>query len=786
MGFGRTPDASLATTVIIPVKNGGPLLARCLDAVLAQQTSFPFGVLCIDSGSTDRSVDLIRERGVRLHQIDPREFGHGRTRNLGVSLCATPFVALITQDAIPADEHWLEELIRPFRHDDTLAGVFGAHLPHEGCRPAERYMLERHFSQFGAENVTWKIGTNPRTWADYEKHKQAICFFSDNNAALRRATWEQIPYADVEFMEDQLWATAVLEAGWGKAWAPRAAVRHSHNYDVGTTLRRAFDESRFRRLYLDPEESWPLTKWLEHARTITRRDQARLKQEAPPVSAGEVPLSILRQHADALGRFLGDRSPLIPPTLVRRLSQHVELKGRPDDAPQRSLAGEARAAAARIFTDRGTIDGTAELVHQAIHVWKTSRGRGLGESLLAWRRQTSQAQGQVGWWTGAAYQYLEKPAGPLLKDRAQLRGERLRLNWVVPAFGEGGGGHLNIFRMIHLLEQRGIESRVFVLDGEKAMPLPSARLRALVHEWFAPIEASVEPLRHALPPADFAIATHWSTAYAVRALGNCLVPTYFVQDYEPLFYPAGAEAVLAEQTYRLGFHVLAAGAWLGHMMREKFGLTTAEFPLAVDHELYWPEPGARVPGAPPKVFAYIRPHTPRRAFELVALALRRVKEARPQVEIHAAGAVLRKDMLPFDFVAHGILNGPRLRALYSGVTLGVSPSLTNYSLLPQEMAACGCPVVDLDGENTRAVYPPGAVVLAEPTVEGLAKEILHLLDDEQARQAQVERGLSYARSLTWAAAADSVEAALRSWVPQAAELPAPVPFQRASGRRSSG
>src|SRR5690606_31240584 len=109
---------------------------------------------------------------------------------------------------------------------------------------------------------------------------------------------------------------------------------------------------------------------------------------------------------------------------------------------------------------------------------------------------------------------------------------------------------------------RGVNCRVFVQDGDLSMPFPPVQLRALVREWFAPIEGPVEPLRTSLPPADFTIATHWSTAWSVRALGNARKLVYFVQDYEPAFYAAGAHAAFAEATYRLGFHGITAGRWL--------------------------------------------------------------------------------------------------------------------------------------------------------------------------------------------------------------------------------
>ncbi len=752
----------MSATVVVPVKNGGAFLERCLAAVRTQQTSFPFEVLCIDSGSDDDSREIVERHGARLYEIRPDEFGHGKTRNLAISLSQTPFIAMITQDAVPAHDRWLEELITPFKYDDSLAGVFGMHLPHEDCRPAERYMLERHFSSFGGENQTWRIGVNPTSWSEYTSSKDYFTFFSDNNAALRKSVWEDIRYPEVEFMEDQMWAAAILEAGYGKAWAPRAAVRHSHNYGAVTTLRRAFDESRFRRLYKDPPNTWPLSKWLEHARVMSRRDAARLQELDLPARVRQTLGTSLRHHTDAVGRFLGDATPLLPRALVQRISQHVSLKGREDDQIESTVAADAIRYVKRTFAVRGTIDGTADLAHQVTHLVREARKTNPTEALLAWRRQFKTGPSAQGWWNSSLYRFMQLPAAPLLKDRSTIQHDELTLNWVIPAFGEGGGGHLNIFRMIHLLERRGVRSRVYVQDGDAAMPYPSAQLRSLVHQWFAPIEAPVEPLRDRMLPADFAVATHWTTAWAVRAMGNALHAAYFVQDYEPLFHPTSSESIFAEQTYHFGFLGIAAGAWLGAMLRDKYHLTAVEFPLAVDHDVYWPEPPHQR-SKTKSIFAYIRPHTPRRAFELVVLALSRVAKLRPQVEIHTAGAPLAAGSLPFRFIGHGILNGEQLRKLYSSVSLGVAPSLTNYSLLPQEMAACGCPVIDLDGENTRAVYPRGAVVLSEPTIDGLTGEILRLLDDDQARELQSKRGLAYANSLTWLDAAETVETALRKW-----------------------
>ena len=49
-------------SIIIPVYNVGMLIERCLDSIFGQQTKYSYEVLLIDDGSTDNSVELIRQR----------------------------------------------------------------------------------------------------------------------------------------------------------------------------------------------------------------------------------------------------------------------------------------------------------------------------------------------------------------------------------------------------------------------------------------------------------------------------------------------------------------------------------------------------------------------------------------------------------------------------------------------------------------------------------------------------------------------------------------------------
>ncbi|WNG56790.1 glycosyltransferase [Archangium gephyra] len=745
-------------TVIIPVKNGGGLLRECLAAVFSQQTDFPYEVLCVDSGSRDDSLDIIRSFPARLMRIEPADFGHGRTRNMAIQNSPSPFVALLTQDAVPDDTAWLRELISPMRENEEVAGVFGRHKPHPGCISSEAFMLERHFAQFGSDTTLFRIRPGPEGWAHYEAHKAHYRFFSDNNAALRRSVWARLPYRDVEFMEDQLWGADILEAGYIKAYAPRSVVRHSHNYSPLTQARRAFDEARFHREYFDPPH-------LPGIRALLRDKLRQSVHDVRRAHFSKAMLTLGRDVGQGLGWFLGDRYELLPEGLVRRISQHHELKGDAGQRPGRSsLLEDVKQAYAHSMAEHGKLGTAFQLVRKTVASYRQYRHQGISSTLLDVRRSLRSSHvPERGWWEASHYRFIEPPrpsTPPTAAGRRRVDPEHLVINWVVPGFGRGGGGHMTIFRTIQQLERMGHRCRVYLVDSD-GMARQPMRLQAQVHEWYTPIAAPVCHLEGEMEPADIVMATAWQTAYVVRASTCAPAKVYFIQDYESAFFPMGAEWQLAEDTYHFGFYGLTAGTWLERRMREKYGMVTRSFPLAVDHGIYYPEPVPRADTR--RVFAYMRPHTTRRGFQIVALALKKVKERFPDVELHIAGSGVEPSELPFPFVGHGILDFAQLRRLFSSCDVGVCLSFTNYSLLPQEMAACGCPVVDVDVESTRAAYPKGAVVLAPPNVTRIADEVCRLLEDEPYRQRQIAAGFVYVRELSWDKALRHTAEALKAF-----------------------
>lgn len=319
------------------------------------------------------------------------------------------------------------------------------------------------------------------------------------------------------------------------------------------------------------------------------------------------------------------------------------------------------------------------------------------------------------------------------------------INWFVPPFGRGSGGHLNIFRFVYHLEKLGFDCRIIVCEDLSGAS--SATLGSQIREWFFPLSAKV--IRHpqdAIPPASVSVATGWQTAYVVKAFRSTHHRCYFIQDFEPFFHPPGSEYAMAEETYRFGFVGITAGDWLARKLSAEYGMETHSFRFSYDKNLYRQLPRR---DAIQRVFFYARPPTPRRAFDLGILILSELSKRMPDVEMVLAGWDVSGYELPFKHLNCGVLSLGELPDLYSHCDAALVLSFTNASLLPPELMACGCVVVSNTGPNNEWLLDKDSAVLARPTIPDTVDALEKVLKDGALRARLVRNGFASANSTSW-------------------------------------
>jgi len=346
-----------------------------------------------------------------------------------------------------------------------------------------------------------------------------------------------------------------------------------------------------------------------------------------------------------------------------------------------------------------------------------------------------------------------------------VNGSSLRIHFVIPDFRKGSGGHMTIFRMVKWLEVFGHDLTVWILSP--SFNATEDEARDVIHASFQTIKADVKFLDDTFHQVtgDALIATAWQTAAVVRQAEGFAEKFYFVQDHESEFYPTGTEAILAEQTYSWGLNCICASPWLRHLM-EGYGSWARHFWLAYDHTVYF-APDRRPQNRIPQIAVYARHFTARRAVELSMLALQELANSGVEFHAHLFGAPYNVENCPFPATSHGVMSETELANLYRDCDIGICFSATNYSLVPQEMMACGLPVVELNSECSKEVYPDDAVLKVGLDPVDIVRDLRQLIESPDYQERIGAAGKAWAEQFTWESSARMVEVALFEKLPQA-------------------
>lgn len=297
--------------------------------------------------------------------------------------------------------------------------------------------------------------------------------------------------------------------------------------------------------------------------------------------------------------------------------------------------------------------------------------------------------------------------------RRPERGTPLSIGWVCTPPGPGSGGHTTMFRMVEAAEASGHACVLYLYDRFRG---EAARHEQIIRQYWPRVQAEIRTVSDGFAPLDAYVATAWETAHILATRGG-RIPTrrmYFIQDFEPYFYAHGSEYVLAEDTYRFGYHPIAVGRTCGRVLKERYGIVAPVAEYGCDTSVYRLTNAGERSG----VVFYCKRDVPRRGFMLGLLALREFHRRHPDQEIHLFGDPTAT--APFPVTNHGRLTTAELAELYNQVRAGIAISFTFLSLVPAEMSACGAIPIQSGGDFVAADLEGGYARWVEPTAAALA------------------------------------------------------------------
>lgn len=215
--------------VVIPTMNAERWLGRQLEALINQTVKAE--ILVIDSSSTDGTAEIAERYAdqVQMIRIPQNRFDHGGTRDFALRQTGGDFVLFLTQDAVPANERYIENLLSVFS-DEKVAAVFGRQIAWPDAPEYEKLTRLFNYPETG------------RVWRkeDIARYGVKSYFFSNASSAFRRTAYEAVGGFDVPITsnEDMMIAAKLLKAGYSLAYLPEAAVWHSHKHSLLEEYRR--------------------------------------------------------------------------------------------------------------------------------------------------------------------------------------------------------------------------------------------------------------------------------------------------------------------------------------------------------------------------------------------------------------------------------------------------------------------------------------------------------------------------------------------------------------------
>ncbi len=177
---------------------------------------------------------------VEVYHLAKEEFDHGRSRTRGVRMSTADLVVCMTQDAMPADETLIEELVKPF-DDPEVWAAYARQLPNEDCREVEKYTRSFNYPE----------QSMVKTKEDLDRLGIKTFFCSNVCAAWRREKYLELGgfVKHTIFNEDMILAGTMIKQGGKIAYCAKAKVIHSHNYSAFQQFHRNFDLAVSQTMY---------------------------------------------------------------------------------------------------------------------------------------------------------------------------------------------------------------------------------------------------------------------------------------------------------------------------------------------------------------------------------------------------------------------------------------------------------------------------------------------------------------------------------------------------------
>jgi len=293
-------------SLVIPTCNAEAYIDNLL-SVLGGQSTPVDEIIVIDSASNDKTVEIAKEhKNVKIMEIKRMEFNHGATRHKAFLESMGDIVCFLTQDALPINEFYIENLVKSIQDDSKIAMAGGRQVARKNARNSEKYVRLFNYPE------------TSRVWSKENMKELGIkaFFISDSCSAYSRDAYMSIGGFEKNILtnEDMEIAARFLDAGYKLAYQANAEVYHSHNYTLFEQFKRNFDVGAFLSMYA---KYFSKSKTKSEGVKMAKKVFGKLIKEK---HFAEAVYCWTDFSARFIGSFIGKKYKMLPLPLVKRMS----------------------------------------------------------------------------------------------------------------------------------------------------------------------------------------------------------------------------------------------------------------------------------------------------------------------------------------------------------------------------------------------------------------------------------------------------------------------------------
>lgn len=198
-------------SVVIRTYNEARYLDELLTAINNQQSDvFEVEIVIIDSGSTDKTLEIAKKHNARITHILKEDFTFGKSLNMGCEFADGEYLAFVSGHCIPTDISWLHNLVKPLS-ESIAEYTYGRQIGRDTTKFSERQLFEKYFP---AES----------------KIPQAGYFCNNANAAIKTSAWKKYKFDEtLTGLEDMHTAQKIYADGGKIGYVANAVVYHIHD-----------------------------------------------------------------------------------------------------------------------------------------------------------------------------------------------------------------------------------------------------------------------------------------------------------------------------------------------------------------------------------------------------------------------------------------------------------------------------------------------------------------------------------------------------------------------------